>query len=135
MIPTKSLAAVAALLLAQANAWPHLSPRQTAAPMPWVTVNAEGVASTVTPSLSVVSGTATSIIDGAPAAITGTVRTAFSWGATSTVTDTASPAKPTGDVAGAFAVCKNRDGQNAPFCSPTAGSKLFFGSRYYCEYC
>ncbi|KAH7018526.1 uncharacterized protein B0I36DRAFT_368541 [Microdochium trichocladiopsis] len=118
------------MLIAHANAWPHLFPRQTDGPAPWVTVDASGVASTVTPAVSTVSGT-TAIVDGAPADVTGTVRTVPYWDTTSTITDTPSPPKPTGEVAGAFAVCKNRAGKDAPFCSPQAGSKLFPGSRYY----
>ncbi|KXJ86914.1 hypothetical protein Micbo1qcDRAFT_33120 [Microdochium bolleyi] len=142
LLPPKPSLAAAAILLAQAtSAFPHLSPRQAAAaaavPAPWVTVDASGLASTVTPSLSTTTATSgttttiTTILNGAPAEVTGTVATVPFWDTTSFITGTPSPPKPTGDVAGAFLVCNNRDGKDAPFCTPTAGSQLFPGSRYY----
>ncbi|KAI1459934.1 hypothetical protein F4805DRAFT_36721 [Annulohypoxylon moriforme] len=120
-----------ALLFSIASAAPNLHPRQTdSALAPWVTVDADGKPSTVTPVLSTVSGT-TTIISGAPHDLTATVFTETNYGKVSTSTGTAPMATATGGDAGSFPICHNKDGDNAPWCQPTDGASLYPGTTYY----
>ncbi|KAI2463171.1 hypothetical protein F4781DRAFT_437696 [Annulohypoxylon bovei var. microspora] len=122
---------VTALLLSSASAVPNLRPRQTDSALePWVTVDADGKPSTVTPVLTTISGTAT-VISGAPHDLTATVFTETNYGKVSTSTGTAPIATATGGDAGSFQVCHNKDGDNAPWCQPTDGAPLYPGTTYY----
>lgn len=80
---------------------------------PWITVNADGVASTVTPVATTINGVATTI-DAPPSATT-----------------TGAGAQQTQAGGSSFDVCNNKDGANAPFCVPTNGTHLEPGSTYY----
>lgn len=147
MLPsTSTILATAAVLVSSATALPNFLPifglRQTEgtegeitdpAFSLWVTVDEVGSASTVTPALSTVSGT-TTIVNAAPAEITGTVVTIPYAHTTSTVTGTPAPPKATGNTAGAFPVCNNLDGENAPWCSPAKDVVLLTGTTYYCMF-
>ncbi|KAI0859646.1 hypothetical protein F4860DRAFT_481738 [Xylaria cubensis] len=134
--------AAASLLLAVTHAIPNpLQPRATDAPDiadatdpaldPWVTVDGDGTASTVTPVLTTISGTPT-ILSGAPHDITATVFTYTSYGKVATSTGTAPPAPTaTSNSAGSFALCENMDGEFAPWCKPDGDSPLYVGTTYY----
>ncbi|KAI0975147.1 hypothetical protein F4678DRAFT_318762 [Xylaria arbuscula] len=102
----------------------------TAALDPWVTVDDNGVASTVTPVLSTISGTPT-VVSGAPHDVTATLYTYTSYA--EIFTSTGPPPEPTAakDNAGSFGVCNNMDGDYAPFCRPEVNSTLYVGSTYY----
>ncbi|KAI0536802.1 hypothetical protein GGR58DRAFT_474208 [Xylaria digitata] len=124
--------AAACLLLAAAHAIPNpLQPRTTDAALePWVTVDAEGQASTVTPVLSTISGTPT-VISGAPHDVTATVFTYTSYGKVVTSTGASPDPTATSQSAGSFAVCSNLDGAMAPWCTPENNSTLYVGTTYY----
>lgn len=97
----------------------------------WVTVDESGRPRTVTPIHTTISGTPT-VISGAPNDVTATVITRTNMGEIST--STGEPPLPTATAskgAGAFRVCDNKDGPNAPFCLPTEGSSLYPGTTYY----
>ncbi|KAI0435898.1 hypothetical protein F4803DRAFT_544069 [Xylaria telfairii] len=137
-MPRLASAAVAGLLLAAAHAVPnHVQPRATdaadatdAALEPWVTVNDDGKASTVTPVLTTISGTPT-VISGAPHDITATVFTYTSYGKVVTSTGLAPGPTATGQSAGSFPLCDNKDGKFAPWCKPDGESPLYIGTTYY----
>lgn len=104
---------------------------QTAA---WVSVDDEAQpATTYTPSMTVVDGV-TSIVDGAPHDLTATVYTSTHYG--EIYTSTGEPPNPTASGKhgeGAFTRCHNKDGSNAPFCSPYENSTLTTGKTYFGE--
>ncbi|KAI0466225.1 hypothetical protein F4859DRAFT_519248 [Xylaria cf. heliscus] len=133
-----SVTAAGLLLAAAAHAIPNpLQPRATdtatptdAALEPWVTVNDDGQASTVTPVLSTIDGTPT-VISGAPHDVTATVFTYTSYGKVITSTGEAPGPTATGQSAGSFAVCDNMDGEFAPWCKPDGGTPLYVGTTYY----
>ncbi|RYP93232.1 hypothetical protein DL770_000607 [Monosporascus sp. CRB-9-2] len=129
MYAPSSLAAVA-MLLSTVTAMPNMMPRETEAALsPWVTVDEDGVPETVTPVSSTVSGTPT-VVSAAPLQITGSVVTISYYDSTVTSSGTPYPA-PTGDVAGAFNICHNKDGERAPWCFPTQHAMLNPGKSYY----
>ncbi|KAH6609256.1 hypothetical protein Trco_002602 [Trichoderma cornu-damae] len=109
----------------------HLQPRADPT-APWVTVGDEGTpVQTVTPKVTTVSGTPT-LVDVAPHDITASVYTWTSWGAITT--STGRPPNPTAlsnNNDGVFARCYNKDGDDAPFCTPYRNSTLLTGSTYY----
>ena len=118
------------MLLSAASALPNLVPRETdAAFAPWVSVDDDGAAETITPVSSTVSGTPT-LVSGAPVQVTGSVLTIPYFDTTLTSSGTPFPA-PTGDVAGAFLPCSNKDGEGAPWCFPREGDTLNPGRSYY----
>ena len=121
----------AAMLLSAASALPNLVPRETdAAFRPWVSVDDDGVPETITPVSSTVSGTPT-LVDAAPARVTGSVLTIPYYETTITSSGTPFPA-PTGDVSGAFYPCTSQDGEEgAPWCFPHDGDRLNPGRSYY----
>ncbi|KAI0595579.1 hypothetical protein F4775DRAFT_568883 [Biscogniauxia sp. FL1348] len=122
----------ASLLLSSVSAVPNLRRRTTTSALDaWVTVDDEGQPSTVTPQVTTVDGTATTISP-APNDVTATVFTQTSMGRVTTTTGT-TPAIPTATsgAAGDFPVCHNLDGEFAPWCSPTNGTKLYPGTTYY----
>ncbi|GAW27033.1 hypothetical protein SAMD00023353_6400220 [Rosellinia necatrix] len=133
-----AFATAASLLLATVRAMPNaalqLQPRATDVSLePWVTVNEEGKASTVTPVLTTISGTPT-VLSGAPHDVTATVFTYTSYG--KVITTTAStPPGPTatggGSGSGSFALCNNLDGPFAPWCRPNGETPLYVGTTYY----
>lgn len=128
--PNSLAAAAAAMLLSTVSAMPNLMPRQTdIALVPWVAVDDDGDASTVTPISSTVSGTPT-VVSAAPADVTGSVVTISYYDSAVTSSGTPYPT-PTGDVSGEFAVCSNKDGDRAPWCFPTEGAMLVPGKTYY----
>lgn len=95
----------------------------------WVTVDANGDARTITPS---VSGTKT--VSGAPEYVTQTSVYALTTadGMVQTTTDIAPAATATASSgAGAFFQCRNYHGSDAPFCQPRRGSVLRPGNTYY----
>ncbi|KAI8944543.1 hypothetical protein F4801DRAFT_585317 [Xylaria longipes] len=130
--------AAAGLLLAVTHAIPNpLQPRATdaadptdAALEPWVTVNPDGQASTVTPVLTTIDGTPT-VMSGAPHDLTATVFTYTSYGKVITSTGSAPAPTATGKSAGSFAVCDNMDGEFAPWCKPDGETPLYIGTTYY----
>lgn len=109
----------------------HLQPRAdpTAA---WVTVGDEGTpVKTITPKATTISGTPT-LVDVAPHDITASVYTFTSWGVITT--STGQPPNPTATSKnndGVFSRCYNKDGKDAPFCTPYTNSSLLTGSTYY----
>ncbi|KAI1424909.1 hypothetical protein F5Y12DRAFT_714775 [Xylaria sp. FL1777] len=136
--------AAACMLLAAAHAIPNPSappqPRDTDAAdattpadtvlEPWVTVSEDGTPSTVTPVLSLISGTPT-IVSGAPHDITATVFTYTSYA--KVITSTGAPPAPTAtsESAGSFGLCSNLDGDLAPWCYPVLNSTLYVGTTYF----
>ncbi|KAF5013603.1 hypothetical protein FDECE_408 [Fusarium decemcellulare] len=98
----------------------------------WVTVDDEKQpATTYTPSMTVVDGT-TSIKDAAPHDLTASVFTWTTWG--EIYTSTGEPPNPTASGKhgeGTFSRCYNKDGDNAPFCSPYNSSTLIRDETYY----
>jgi hypothetical protein len=97
---------------------------------PWVTVDANGTASTVTPVLTTINGVATTL-HAQPAVLTNTATRSASTDAAATATATDSASTPTQTAGGAFKVCVNKDGFNAPFCLPTNGTELNAGETHY----
>lgn len=119
---------LAALDLARrANIEPRADPTA-----PWVTVGDEGKpVKTITPSMTTISGTPT-LVSVAPHDITASVYTWTTWG--SITTSTGRPPNPTAtskDGEGVFSRCYNKDGDDAPFCSPYNASTLLTGNTYY----
>ncbi|TEY74631.1 hypothetical protein BOTCAL_0072g00270 [Botryotinia calthae] len=94
---------------------------------PWVTVDASGYVSTVTPILTTISGNVTTS-DAAPAQLTATGTLSFF--ETST-TSTSIEAVPTLTGGGAFEICHNLKGKFAPFCKPDNGSSVYVDETYY----
>lgn len=132
MLTTASLAAVA-LLVSSVSSMPNVRARATDSLTPWVTVDESGTAHTVTPYVTTVDGTATTV-SAAPNDITGSVFTQTNFGEVTTSTGTApAPTATATDGAGSFAVCNNKDGTLAPWCSPNDNAKLYPGTSYYCE--
>ncbi|KAI4600951.1 hypothetical protein KJ359_013114 [Pestalotiopsis sp. 9143b] len=130
MRSTTSLAAIA-FLASSVLAVPNILARTTDGLTPWVTVDDDGTAHTVTPYVTTVDG-ATSTVSAAPNDITGTVFTQTSYGKITTSTGSAPIATATAkDGAGSFAVCSNKDGTDAPWCSPNDGASLYPGTTYY----
>jgi len=114
---------------------PKLLPRQTqSAANPtdlWVTVDESGRPKTVTPILTTISGTPT-IISGAPYQVTGTVFTQTRADVKITTSTGAEQPKATGsDGSGSFALCRNRDGDHAPFCEPKNNATIYPGATHY----
>ncbi|KAF4975243.1 hypothetical protein FZEAL_7950 [Fusarium zealandicum] len=98
----------------------------------WVTVDDEKQpAATYTPSMTVDDGT-TKYVDGAPHDLTATVFTWTEYG--KITTSTGEPPNPTASGKhgeGAFSRCHNKDGANAPFCTPAENSTLTQKVTYY----
>lgn len=83
----------------------------------WMTVGTDGVAKTVTPALTTISGVAT-VVDATPTT-------------SGTATTTSQPKATNKNGAGSFPVCNNRNGTLAPFCVPSDRSNLTAGDTYY----
>jgi hypothetical protein len=96
-------------------------------PEPWVTVDASGHASTVTPVITTVDGTATTI-DPAPATLTAS---SASSAIDASLTTTSSGTTPSTTGGGAFQICHNLKGEFAPFCKPDNGSSVYVDETYY----
>ncbi|KAK6612385.1 hypothetical protein H4I96_01598 [Botrytis cinerea] len=94
---------------------------------PWVTVDASGHASTVTPILTTISGKVTTS-DAAPARLTATGTSSIFETLT---TSKSSEAVPTSTGGGAFEICHNLKGKFAPFCKPDNGSSVYVDETYY----
>ncbi|KAH8906076.1 hypothetical protein BR93DRAFT_969295 [Coniochaeta sp. PMI_546] len=110
---------------------PALQPRAPDATDLWVTVDESGHPKTVTPVQTTIDGTPT-VISAAPNAVTATVFTNTNQGDVRTTTATVPNPTPTATGgAGAFPVCHNKDGDNAPFCLPLVGAELNPGTTYY----
>ncbi|OIW25389.1 hypothetical protein CONLIGDRAFT_718233 [Coniochaeta ligniaria NRRL 30616] len=104
-----------------------------AAPSPWVTVDASGKATTITPTATSINGAATTLSP-PPDALTktGTYTLAPTSAAVTTSTGlspVATAASNNGD--GAFLACTTYQGADAPFCQPRSGSQLNPGKTYY----
>jgi hypothetical protein len=137
MLTRPRLLAAASMLLGAASARPPLvtlvlEARTPAATDPWVSVDTSGQPVTVTPVVTVVDG-ATTTISAAPNDLTATVVTRTDYAEVTTSTGTAPP-EPTAtgkDGTGSFLVCRNAEGEYAPFCQPSYNSSLFPGTTYY----
>lgn len=131
MPSTRALAA-GALLASLVSSMPNVWGRDTTSLTPWVTVDGNGTAHTVTPYVTTISGAATAV-SAAPNDITGSVFTQTNYGKVTTSTGTTPAATATTTAgAGSFAVCSNKDGANAPWCSPKNNANLYPGITYYC---
>lgn len=98
------------------------SPTPTGALAPWVSVNESGKPKTITPVLTTISGTPTTLSP-APFAVTASV---------STQTSTGSSAPKATSPNGAFAICTNTSPSSlAPFCSPENNATLHPGVTHY----
>jgi len=95
---------------------------------PWVTVNANGSGSTVTPVLTTINGVATTL-NASPAAQTVTATTTAADGSAPTTTVGGTSATQT--AGGSFEVCHNPSGDFAPFCTPDNGSSVWVDYTYY----
>jgi hypothetical protein len=91
---------------------------------PWVTIDGNGVASTVTPVATTVNGVPTTL-NLAPASLTATGTVSV------TATATGSGAVSTATGGGAFEVCSNPTSDIAPFCEPANGDVLYTSETYY----
>lgn len=96
--------------------------------IPWVTVDASGHASTVTPILTTIDGKTTTI-DAAPATLTASDTSSTS--GTTSRTSTSGEVLPTSTGGGAFEICHNLKGKFAPFCKPDNGSNVYVDETYY----
>ncbi|ETS78126.1 hypothetical protein PFICI_10188 [Pestalotiopsis fici W106-1] len=101
-------------------------------PRAWVTVAANGEATTIVPSLTTTDGT-TSTISPPPPELTQTaVWTLTISGATTTTTGINPVATVSGlGQEGSFLLCENYQGEHAPMCQPEDGSSLDPGPVYY----
>jgi hypothetical protein len=138
----RQLLAAASLLLAGAvSALPtevHIvEQREVAqgAPSPWVTVDASGEATTITPTVTTINGAATTLSP-PPSALTqiGTYTLAPTSAAVTTSTGlspVATASSSNGE--GAFLACTIYQGVDEPFCQPKSGSQLSPGITYYGE--
>ena len=97
----------------------------------WVSVDASGQPTTVTPVVTTLDGSRT-VVNGAPAEAADEVVTQTSDGTVVTSTR-AAPLATASNAAGAgsFAPCENPDGEFAPFCSVGGGGPLLVGNTYY----
>lgn len=119
------------LALGVATAMPALEARAPDATEPWVKVGTDGRPKTVTPVQTTIDGTPI-VISAPPNAVTATVFTNTVYGEVKTSTGTVPNPTPTATGgAGAFPVCNNKDGDNAPFCLPVVGSTMNPGKTYY----
>lgn len=110
-----------------------VQPRAPDATDLWVTVDEAGQPKTVTPVQTTIDGTPT-VLSAAPNAVTATVFTATNQGDVRTTTGTVPNPTPTATGgAGAFPVCHNKDGENAPFCLPVVAAELNPGKTYYSQ--
>ncbi len=110
-------------------------PRQLGSlPGPWITVDANGGAATVTPIVTTINSAPTTFSN-PPSYLTQTsVYILSDGGHTTTSTGLAPVASATGtSQAGAFFACSNYQGVDSPFCLPRRGSQLFPGVTYYGE--
>ncbi|KAM7208372.1 Protein of unknown function (DUF4448) domain containing protein [Naviculisporaceae sp. PSN 640] len=106
--------------------------------LPWVSVDATGDATTITPSVFTTDGMRTTV-NAPPSALTSTATYTLSPGGTdrpdlaSTYTGLAPVASATGtsDAAGSFLACNRGQGLDEPFCLPKRGSTLHPGRTYY----
>ena len=108
-------ASVLAWTLGFSDASAVILPRQaqtTPGLQPWVTIDANGNAATITPTLVQ--------NNGAPSAVS-----------TFPGQLTAAPTANAANGAGSFLTCSNRNGQFAPFCTPQDRSRLEVGKAYY----
>lgn len=115
----------------------HVEQREVAyvAPKPWVTVDAAGSATTITPSITTINGAATTISP-PPDALTKTGT--YTLQPTSAQVTTSTGLSPVATASssngeGAFLACTQGIGIDAPFCQPKAGSHLNPGKTYYSE--
>ncbi|KAF6818142.1 hypothetical protein CSOJ01_02023 [Colletotrichum sojae] len=113
---------------------PNIVPRAAvlAPTAAWVSVQKDGVPTTVTPVPTTISGTPT-FASAAPNDLTGSVFTFTDFRLVKVTTSTGSPPLPTANKngGGAFAPCSNSDGDFAPFCDPAKSSVLYTDSTYY----
>ena len=129
------LAAAARASPALAGPAPLLAPRWVV--NDWVTVDGNGLAHTVTPSVTT-DKNGPSTVSPPPYLLTGSVFTVLSGTQVATTTATLQP-PPTATAAsgagGVFAVCHNAHGAGEPFCQPKPGADLSIGTTYYGEFC
>ncbi|KAK4185773.1 hypothetical protein QBC35DRAFT_388790 [Podospora australis] len=141
MKDTTRLRHLAVSLLLTESALAVALPQQIAttaapAPLPWVTVNPSGSATTITPQVITTEGHI-STVSQAPGELLSTVTYTFSstdnGGGTSTYTGLAPVAQPTDitEPGGVFLACHSDKGNDAPFCLPRSGTTLVAGKSYY----
>ncbi|TQN64727.1 hypothetical protein CSHISOI_09987, partial [Colletotrichum shisoi] len=110
-------------------------PRQAAIPVnDWITIDSNGHAKTITPSV-VTSNGALTTISPPPYSLTGSVFTVTATSGSALTTSTGAPPPPhasnTLGYGGVFPVCNNRVGNDSPFCFPGRGNTLHVESTYY----
>ncbi|GJC91293.1 hypothetical protein CH63R_01655 [Colletotrichum higginsianum IMI 349063] len=131
--PASAAAVAAAPPAAAAAAAVHL--RQAAIPVnDWITIDSNGHAKTITPSV-VTSNGALTTISPPPYSLTGSVFTVTATSGSALTTSTGAPPPPqasnTLGYGGVFPVCNNRVGNDSPFCFPGRGNTLHVESTYY----
>lgn len=138
------LAAASLLLAGAASALPaaeahvvQLQQREVAhaAPSPWVTVDASGDATTITPTVTTINGAATTLSP-PPESLTKTGTYTLAPASAAVTTSTGLPPVATASSSngdGAFLACTTYQGADAPFCQPKSGSQLKPGNTYYGE--
>lgn len=136
------LAAASLLLAGAASALPaaevhvvQLQQREVAhaAPSPWVTVDASGIATTITPTVTTINGAATTVSP-PPDSLTKTGTYTLAPASAAVTTSTGLPPVATASSSngdGAFLACTTYQGADAPFCQPKSGSQLKPGNTYY----
>ncbi|KAF3018549.1 hypothetical protein E8E14_012502 [Neopestalotiopsis sp. 37M] len=106
--------------------------QETAGPRAWITVQANGEATTVVPSLTTTDGFTSTVSPPPPELTQTSVWTLTVSGATTTSTGVNPVATASGPgEAGSFLLCENYQGDLAPMCQPEDGSSLDPGSVYY----
>jgi hypothetical protein len=111
---------------------PRIASRDGTGPRPWVTVEPDGSARTIIPSVATAAST-TSTISPPPARLTQTAAWTLTISSSTTTSIGISPvvtAYGPGEQ-GSFLLCDNYEGSNAPFCQPEEGSVLFSNLVYY----
>jgi hypothetical protein len=128
--------AVASTLILPALALPQAGVTVDPSQVVWVTVDASGSASTITPAVITTEGHKATVSPAPSSLLTTATYTLSPAGRASTYTGLAPVASATGtgdSVAGVFPACdSNADvGPVEPFCLPKAGSELHPGKTYY----
>ena len=103
------------------------------APLPWITVNPAGAASTVSPKVITTEGHRTTL-NAPPASLLSTSAWTLSLGSSITIYTGLSPVAGStshDEDGAAFLACSSNVGLYEPFCLPRAGSVLYPGRTYY----
>ncbi|KAK0670185.1 hypothetical protein QBC41DRAFT_390165 [Cercophora samala] len=124
------------LFLLPAFSLPQAGSVPDAAPLPWVTINPQGDAETITPKVITTEGHRATLSNPPAHLISTATYTLSPDGRLSTYTGLApvatAPTNPDDDdESAAFLACQSDKGHDEPFCLPRRGSSLIVGRTYY----